>query len=193
MSVMNVNLSAGASGPSAALPQVAPEIRSLLTQIAEAPGLAEAERTALVQATATASSIVNPDLRAAALRQVSGMGLYLSKTGDSGLPRWTVLTALRAYGLNLQAAPKAATTQNSPEANAQVAQQVAKQVAAAGAARGVSVQQALQNTASTQAAVPVQSQIQAKNAAVVNLGGLGDGTGGGDAASLTTQLLSKLV
>ena len=73
MSVTNVNLSAGASGPGAALSQVAPEIRTVLTQIAEAPGLIEAERTALVQATATASSIVNPDLRAAALRQVSGM------------------------------------------------------------------------------------------------------------------------
>jgi hypothetical protein len=160
----------------------------VLAQIAEAPGLAQAERTALVQATATASSIVNPELRAAALRQVSGMGLYLSKTGDSGLPRWTVLTALRAYGLNIQNAPKVAT----PEQNAQVAQQVAQQVAAVGANRGVSVAQALQNTASAQAAVPVQSQLQAKNNAVVNFGGLG-GEGGGDAASLTTQLLSKLV
>ncbi len=192
MSMNAVNPVVGASGPSAALPQVAPDIRNLLTQIAEAPGLMAAERTALVQATATASSIVNPDLRAAALRQVSGMGLYLSKTGDSGLPRWTVLTALRTYGLNLQTtAPKAA----SVEQNAQVAQQVAQQVAAAGANRGISVQQALQNTASQAAPVAAPSRVQAKNAAVVNMGGLGDsGSGaGGNAAALTTQILSKLV
>lgn len=197
MYVGPTNTAAGATGQAAALPQVANDVRAVLTQIAEAPGLVEAERTALVQATATASGIANADLRAVALRQVSTMGLYLSRTGDSGLPRWTVMTALRAYGLNLQSAPKAVT----PEQDAQAAQAVARQVAAAGANRGVSVQQALQNTAGAQAAIPVQSAVQAKNAAVVNMGGLGTGLsngggsdrGGTDAASLTTQLLSKLV
>jgi hypothetical protein len=192
MYVGPTNTAAGATGSAVALPLVANDVRSVLTQIAEAPGLVEAERTALVQATATASSIANVDLRAVALRQVSTMGLYLSRTGDSGLPRWTVMTALRAYGLNLQSAPKAVT----PEQDAQAAQAVARQVAAAGANRGVTVQQALQNTAGAQAAISVQSAVQAKNAAVVTMGGLGTGgsdRGGTDAASLTTQLLSKLV
>ncbi|MCA3243791.1 MAG: hypothetical protein INF43_00610 [Alphaproteobacteria bacterium] len=189
MYVGPTNTVAGATGSGGPLAQVPNDVRTVLTQIAEAPGLVESERTALVQATATASSIANADLRAVALRQVSSMGLYLSRTGDSGLPRWTVMTALRAYGLNLQAAPKAAT----PEQDAQAAQAVARQVAAAGASRGVTVQQALQNTAASQAAIPVPSPVQLKNAAVVNFGGVKGSTGGGDAASLTTQLLSKLV
>lgn len=190
MYVGPTNTAAGASGPAGALAQVPNDVRGVLIQNAKAPGLAQAERTALVQATATASSIANADLRAVALRQVSTMGLYLSRTGDSGLPRWTVMTALRAYGLNLQSAPKAST----PEEDAQVAQAVARQVAAAGASRGVSVQQALQNTAASQVAIPVQSAVQAKNAAVVTMGGLGSGADGGDdAVGLTTQLLSKLV
>lgn len=194
MIVGTPNTVAGATGLSAGVAAVPADVRAVLTQIAEAPGLQQAERASLVQVTATASSIANSELRSVALRQVSTMGLYLSRTGDSGLPRWTVMTALRAYGLNLQSAPRPQT----PEQNAQVAQTVARQVAAVGAERGVSVQQAMQAAPAAMAAVPMLSGLQAKNAAVVNFGGLsssgGSTSGGGsDAASLTTQILSKLV
>lgn len=186
---MNVGMPTAVSGAlsGSAGVSVSSDVRSILTQVAQSPGLAESERTALVQATATASSIANAELRAVALRQVSTMGLYLSKTGDSGLPRWSVMTALRAYGLNLQQTPRTSTVEQSAAA----AQKVVQQLNVVAENRGTTVNRALQSQPVAAAAQQVVSAVQAKNAAVVNLGGLA--SGGGDAADLTTQILSKLV
>jgi hypothetical protein len=176
----------GQSAPATALPTVSSEIRAVLTQIATAPGLQESERAALVQVTATASSIADAQLRAVALRQVSSMGMYFSRTGDSGLPRWTVMTALRAYGLNIQQNATQATSHQSAE----IANSVARQVSTLAASRGVSLSQALQSAPQAQA---IPTPIQLKNAAVVNLGGLKTPSADTSAADLTTQLLNTLV
>lgn len=187
---MNVGLPTAVNGAlsgSAGAGGITADVRGILTQIAQAPGLAEGERTALVQATATASSIANADLRAVALRQVSTMGLYLSKTGDSGLPRWSVMTALRAYGLNLQQTPRPQTA----EQNGATAQKVAQQLETVAQTRGVSLNRVLQAQPVQAAPVPAPTPVQVKNAAVVSMGGLP--SGGGGAADLTTQILSKLV
>lgn len=48
---------------------------------------------------------------------VAGMGVYIDRAVSDGVPKWEVMTALRAYGLNLQDKEPAAVQE--PQAKAQ--------------------------------------------------------------------------
>jgi len=95
--------------PSSAVSSVsiASDLQQTLTTIAQTPNVSDAQRRTLIQAVATvAQSVQSSALRAQTLNQVTNMGIYLATTQTEGFPRWNVMTALRAYGLNLQQTPK---------------------------------------------------------------------------------------
>jgi hypothetical protein len=134
-------VTAGATNPAAAL-EVLPsaDAAAVLNDIVSQPNLTDGERTALAQAAAYVDqNIAVQPARAEALAQVSGLGLYLSSTSTDSIPRWTVLTGLRAYGLNLKE-PAPQPTPTPQQAQAQVAQ---KLQAVARASRNVSLDTAL--------------------------------------------------
>jgi hypothetical protein len=148
-------VSTGASAPAAALPQVSAQVRSVLATIASATTTSDSQKQALVAATATASQIADVNVAEIALETVSTTGIYLRNTGSEGWPRWQVLTALRAYGLNLTEKP-AAPVPNDAALAAQVQQQVANVLREA---RNVSVAQATQAVQSAPA--PAAQVVQA--------------------------------
>lgn len=129
----------GASGPVAALQA---DARAVVAQVADNTGLSEGERVALVAATVDIDQFISAQpARSDALAQVVGLGTYLRSTSTKSIPRWNVMTALRAYGLNLTedyAAPKAKPVQ------AEAVQQVrAKLEHVARASRDVSLDTAV--------------------------------------------------
>ena len=86
--------------------------RALITEIAMSTRLSERERSGLIAAVAAADSGLAGLNRTEALQQVQNLGLYLRNTGNEGFPRWTMMTALRSYGMNIQqdlAAPEGFT------------------------------------------------------------------------------------
>ena len=121
-------VTAAAALPEAVAPQA--DARAVITDIAQNEALAPVERAALVDAAMAIDQFIasQPD-RAGNLDQVVGLGVYLSKTSATTWPRWNVMTALRAYGLNLKEQP----SQPAPT-EAQAAQQV--QARLEGVARG---------------------------------------------------------
>lgn len=89
----------GSGGPVAALQA---DARAVVAQVAENTGLSEGERVALVAATVEIDQFITAQpARSDALSQVVGLGTYLRSTSTKSIPRWNVMTALRAYGLNL--------------------------------------------------------------------------------------------
>ncbi|TKW61281.1 MAG: hypothetical protein DI628_01230 [Blastochloris viridis] len=100
-------ITGGATSASAV--SVPADSRALLSEIAANTALSDSQRTNMVAAVAAADSGLQVD-RGAALERIQMLGLYLRNTGDSSFPRWTMMTALRAYGMNLTeeaAAPSA--------------------------------------------------------------------------------------
>lgn len=85
---------------------VAADSSALLSQIAANSALTDGERSALVESVALADGLADQGLREVVLSQVQGLGIFLKNAGDRGLPRWSVMTALRAYGLNLEEKPR---------------------------------------------------------------------------------------
>lgn len=158
------------SGSSVVAVQVPSDVRAALGSIATQDGLTGSDRSALVQAVASASQL-SGTARTQALSQVEGLGVYLRHTGDEGLPRWTMMSALRAYGLNLQ--------QNSYPAGiseSAVAKNVQAQLESIAASRGASLPQALnvaQAVTAVQAVAPVVADVVAASRS--DNGG-GDGT-----------------
>lgn len=68
-----------------------------------------------------------PMAEAIASGPAAGMGIYLRSTASEGIPNWVVLTALRAYGLNIveETAPAPKPTEvAAAQAKAAVAAQV---------------------------------------------------------------------
>ena len=146
--------SAGLTAPAAA---VSMQVRTVLSNIATAPGLTETERTNLVRVVAQADQALGagPSLDQV-LEQVQGLGLFLRSTGDQGLPRWSVMTSLRVYGLNLD--PGASAPRPDPAAQAAAVSAARQQLQTVAAGRGVSLEQAV-NVARqvvVQAPAPVQ-------------------------------------
>lgn len=95
------------SGSAASSVSIASDLQQTLTTIAQTPNLSDAQRSSLTQALATvAQSVQSSALRSQTLSKVTNMGIYLATTQPEGFPRWNVMTALRAYGLNLQQTPK---------------------------------------------------------------------------------------
>jgi hypothetical protein len=73
----------------------------VLTQITEG-GLSRDQISSLSAAVAQVDAgIQDADLRKTVLNEVSGIGMFFRNTNPEGFPRWPVMTALRAYGLNL--------------------------------------------------------------------------------------------
>lgn len=77
----------------------------ILSEIAANSALTDGERTAMVQTVALADTLNDSAAREVVLSQVQGLGIFLKNAGDKGLPRWSVMTALRAYGLNIEDKP----------------------------------------------------------------------------------------
>jgi len=98
---------------SASAVSVPADSRALITEIAASSALSDSQRTSLVAAVAAADSGLQVVERSAALERIQMLGLYLRNTGDSSFPRWSMMTALRAYGMNLteEAAAPAAVNQ----------------------------------------------------------------------------------
>lgn len=145
--------------------QVPADVRAALSTIATQDGLTDSDRGALVQAVAAASRLSGA-ARADAFSQVEGLGVYLRHTGDEGLPRWTMMSALRAYGLNLKQNNYPAGISES--AVAKNVQAVLERIAAS---RDTSLTQALsvaQTVTAAQAAAPAVADMAA--------GSGGDGT-----------------
>jgi hypothetical protein len=112
------------------------EALQVLTQLTDG-GLSRDQVSALSAAVAQVDAgIENPTLKQQVLNEVSGMGLYFKNTDPEGFPRWPVMTALRAYGLNLSV-PQGQGEQEVARRVRQVLSDVAQQT------RGVNARQAV--------------------------------------------------
>lgn len=133
---------AGFGGPIAALPAVPADSRAVISDISSSTGLSDSVRTELVQAVAAVDSrISNPTLRSDVLQQVSSLGFYLNNTSDDSMPRWSVLTGLRLYGLNLKPPQASASVAADGGDEWRVAAQVTDRLRALAAGKGVSLEQ----------------------------------------------------
>lgn len=93
-------LSGGGSASVAAVPV---DTRALISEIANSTSLSDGERSGLISAVATVDQNLIGATRATVLEQVQNLGLYLRNTSaNESFPRWSMMTALRAYGMNLQ-------------------------------------------------------------------------------------------
>ncbi|PZP39172.1 MAG: hypothetical protein DI585_04960 [Pseudomonas fluorescens] len=109
------------------------DTRAFISEVASSGSLTDAERSGLISAVALADSTLTGGARAQVVQQIQSLGLYLRNTGNSGFPRWTMMTALRSYGMNLSA--------EQAESGAMAAIQQKMQQAVQG--RGVSVEAAI--------------------------------------------------
>jgi hypothetical protein len=131
---------AGVDSPVAALAVAgitpSPEALQTLNELT-AGGLSRAQVNTLSAAVALADAgIQDQALRTSVLNEVSGLGVFFRNTDPDGFPRWPVMTALRAYGLNLSV-----PAGQGDAAVAQKVRQVLNDVAQQD--RGVSAQQAV--------------------------------------------------
>lgn len=130
MDIKALSQIAGA-GSSASAVAVPADSRAMIREIAASTRLSETQKTSLVAAVAAADSGLAD--RSAALARAQMLGLYLRNTGNDGFPRWSMMTALRAYGMNLteSAAAPAAMQQalQSAVAETQVSVETAVAVA----------------------------------------------------------------
>lgn len=151
-------VTAGATNPAAALDSItiSPDALAVVSEIAANTGLSASERGSLIQTTAAIDQFVTaqPD-RAGALSQVSGLGVYLRQTSSASWPRWSVLTALRSYGLNLTETQRVDPAPTQEQAVQHVRQQLET---VARASRDVSLDTAI---AVTRAVAPVVQQAPA--------------------------------
>ncbi len=102
-------ISGGAASASAV--SVPADSRATIRDIAASTRLSDGQKTNLIAAVAAADSGISD--RGVALERAQMLGLYLRNSGNDGFPRWTMMTALRAYGMNLteEAAAPAAVNQ----------------------------------------------------------------------------------
>lgn len=156
--VQVVALNAVASGrnsPAAALPQPSAEALQALAALVNSGGLSEAEVGTLSAVVARVDAgVQSAATRQNLLQQVSGLGLFFRNTDTNGFPRWPLMTALRAYGLNLAGQVE--------QAEVAVAAEVQQQLnTLAQQSRGTSLGQAL---AAATAAVVVGPVVQQREA-----------------------------
>lgn len=130
------------------VPPIQADTRAVISQIAADSSISPPERVALTQIAVDIDRYIQSQpLRAGNLDQVAGLGIYLSKTSATTWPRWNVMTALRAYGLNLNES----VAGPAPSEQAAARQVAAQLEAIARTARNVSAE-----TATVQAPVAVQ-------------------------------------
>ncbi|HEX2859650.1 MAG TPA: hypothetical protein VHP58_05595 [Alphaproteobacteria bacterium] len=150
---------AGLYSPAAAL-QVAPasDAMQVLSEISQSGGLSVEEITTLSAAVAQVDAgVQTASVRENLFSQVKGLGMYFRNSDTNGFPRWPLMTALRAYGLNLSG--------QSTQTEAAVAAQVQQNLnAIAQQSRGTSLSIAL---ASATAAKVVGPAIEQAGTAVV--------------------------
>lgn len=146
---------AGLTAPAVALDAVQPDTRAVISQIAASEGITADQRTALVAVAMDIDAYIQAQpMRSGALDKVSGLGVYLNTTSTHTVPRWNLLTALRAYGLNLTEKPSVSHEQTAVNAQQQL-EAVARQ------ARGVSLDTALATVAAQSRAVQAAPVVQA--------------------------------
>lgn len=93
-------LNVGLESPAAAV-AVPADSRVVLSEIAASAALSDLEKGGLVAAVATVDSGLSGDAREGALATVRRLGIYLRNSASEGFPKWPMMTALRAYGMNL--------------------------------------------------------------------------------------------
>ena len=91
---------AGASSSAAAV-MVPADSRAVISEIASSTTLSDGARSSLIAAVAQIDSGLSGAVRTDALQQTQRLGIYLRNSGTEGFPRWPMMTALRAYGMNL--------------------------------------------------------------------------------------------
>ncbi|RYG62050.1 MAG: hypothetical protein EON60_01310 [Alphaproteobacteria bacterium] len=107
-------LSVGLETPAAAV-AVPADSRALLSEIAASAAMSEVEKGGLIAAVATVDSGLSGQSRESALATVQRLGIYLKNSASEGFPKWPMMTALRAYGMNLSEG--AGATETSVRAN----------------------------------------------------------------------------
>jgi hypothetical protein len=100
MDIRVLNQLSGANSLASAV-SVPVDTRAVLSEIANNTAMTAVERSGLISAVATVDSNFSGVERADALAQVQRLGIYLRNSGSDGFPKWPMMTALRAYGMNL--------------------------------------------------------------------------------------------
>lgn len=148
MDIRAISLLNGASSSAAAL-TLPVDARAVIGEIAGNEALSDGEKGGLIAAVATVDQGLSGNARSVGLAQIQGLGVYLRNTGNDGFPRWSMMTALRAYGLNL-ATTSAVPVQPQPVVQAAVQSQLND---IAQSSRGVSLNTALAVAQATPAPV----------------------------------------
>ena len=91
---------AGATSSAAAV-AVPADSRAIISEIASSTTLGDSARSGLIAAVAQVDSGLTGVTRSDALQITQRLGIYLRNSGTEGYPRWPMMTALRAYGMNL--------------------------------------------------------------------------------------------
>lgn len=135
MDIRALSQLSGGMGASATAVAVPADSRVLLSEIAASAALSDVEKGGLVAAIAVADSGLAGASRASALETIQRLGIYLRNSGNEGFPKWPMMTALRAYGMNLSEG--GGVTENAVRANLQGQLQEIAQ------GRGVSLERAI--------------------------------------------------
>jgi hypothetical protein len=134
---------AGANSSAAAV-AVPADSRAVINEIAGSTTLTDSARSGLIAAVAAVDSGLSGATRSSALAQVQGLGIYLRNSGTDGYPRWPMMTALRAYGMNL--------TNNGGGGQEAVISNLKSHLEQIAQGHGVSLQKAIAATSSLPAA-----------------------------------------
>ncbi len=134
------------------------DTRALISEIATTTSLSDGERSGLISAIAKVDQNLIGASRATVLEQVQNLGIYLRNTSvNESFPRWSMMTALRAYGMNLQ--------EKSPEPAVTASKILSQLDQIAQASRGVSLETAVA-VAARPAPLPVVAVDNAETAPV---------------------------
>lgn len=101
MDISALSQLSGGLNTSAAAVSVPVDTRALISDVGGSTMLTDMQKSGLIAAAATADSGLSGEARTTALQQIQQLGIYLRNSGVDGYPRWPMMTALRAYGLNL--------------------------------------------------------------------------------------------
>lgn len=136
MDIRVLNQLAGAASSPASAVSVPADSRVVLSEIASSDALTDVERSGLISAVAAVDSGLSGVERSDVLAQIQRLGIYLRNSGSDGYPRWPMMTALRAYGMNL-------TGDGGGQAQTAVVANLRGQLEQIAQGRGVSLEKAI--------------------------------------------------